>query len=82
MKERKVVLNYIKRWYFDFNGTVYLEIRYGNRPLELAKGKSAVEVGEKEKLPEIIDTIIAATKAGELDDKLMAVKKPGLKVAK
>lgn len=82
VKKKISVPRRIKRWYFDFNGSVYLEIRYGNRPLELAPGKSAIEVGDKEKLPEVIETLIAAIQAGELDDKLMAVKKPGLKVAK
>jgi len=32
------------------------------------KGKAGIVVGAKEKLPAVIDTLIAAMKAGELDD--------------
>lgn len=71
----------VKRWFFDFNGSQYLEVRYGNRPLELAKGKSAIEVGELAQVPVVIDAVIEAINAGELDAMLMAVKKPGSKAA-
>ena len=56
-------------------------MRYGNRPLELAKGKSAIEVGELAQVPVVIDAVIEAINAGELDTMLMAIKKPGTKAA-
>ncbi len=49
-----------------------LTLRYGNRPLAIANGKSTIEIGTLDKLPKIIETIIEAVKAGELDKQLNA----------
>jgi hypothetical protein len=57
-------------WTQDPVGAVTLVIRYGNKPFEIEKGKAAVEVGAKEKLPDVLKTLIEATRAGELDDLL------------
>lgn len=43
-----------------------------NKPIELQLGKPAIDVGEKDKLPEVLDTIIKATEKGELDTHLLA----------
>jgi hypothetical protein len=59
-------------WTQDPIGAVTLVIRYGNKPFEIEKGKAAVEVGAKEKLPEVLQTLIEATRAGELDELLAA----------
>ena len=65
----------LRRWYWhDINGIWYLELRYGNKVVEIAKGKSAIEVGERAKLPETIEAVIAAVDAGELDATLLAAK--------
>ena len=69
----------VKRWFFEFNGAQFLEVRYGNKGLELAKGRSAIEVGELAQIPVVIDAVVEAVNAGELDDLLMAVRKPGVK---
>ena len=45
-----------------------MSIRFGGRPVEFEKGKSAVSVPSKEKLPAVITTLIEAVRAGELDD--------------
>ena len=58
---------------------MYFEVRYGNKALELAKGKAAIGVGETKDLLVVIDTVISAVEAGELDDLLMEVKKVGRK---
>ncbi len=50
-----------------------LTLRYGNRPLAITGDKSTIEIGTLDKLPKIIDTIIEAVKAGELDKQLNAV---------
>jgi hypothetical protein len=57
-------------WTQDPLGAVTLVIRYGNKPFEIEKGKAAVEVGAKEKLPDVLKTLIEATRGGELDDLL------------
>jgi len=56
-----------KCWFEDGNRTTYLSIQYGGRALELLKGKTTVEVGPLANLPAIIDTLIEAVRAGELD---------------
>ena len=45
-----------------------MSIRFGGRPVEFEKGKSAVSVPSKDKLPTVITTLIEAIRAGELDD--------------
>ena len=63
----------LRRWWWqDEDGQVNLTLRYGNRPLAIANGKSTIEIGTMDKLPKIIETIIEAVKAGELDKQLNA----------
>jgi hypothetical protein len=81
IKTKVSVPKRIKRWYFSFNGTYFLEVRYGNKPLELAKGKCAIQVGGLKDVPTVIETVVQALNAGELDSMLMAIKKPASKVA-
>ena len=49
-----------------------LTLRYGNRPIELQKGKPAVEIGENEKLLSTLSLVKEAVGDGELDKVLMA----------
>jgi hypothetical protein len=42
----------------------------GWKPVEFEKGKAAIAVPSLEKLPSVIDTVIAAVRAGELDEQL------------
>lgn len=60
-------------WTTDAAGAVVLSVRYGPRSLEFQKGKSAIAVGAKDKLSGVIDTLIAAVSAGELDAQLELV---------
>jgi hypothetical protein len=57
-------------WRTDANGAVVLTVRCGFKAIEFDKGKAGIAVPSKEKLPAIIDTLIAAVRAGELDDVL------------
>jgi len=59
-------------WVTDAIGAVVLTIRSGLRALEFEKGKAGIAVGAPEKLEGVLDTLIAATKAGELDRLLEA----------
>jgi hypothetical protein len=56
------------------NGTyvTFFQLRYANRPLAIAKGKTSIEVGELEQLPAVIEKIVDAIHAGELDEMLAA----------
>ena len=61
----------IKPWWFtDANGKVCVAIRYGAKVIELAKGKSAIEVASPAALIEALETVNAAVLAGELDAQL------------
>ncbi len=71
--KRVEVQKQMRRWWWqDEDGQVMLTLRYGNKPLAIANGKSTIEIGTLDKLPKIIDTIIEAVKAGELDKQLNA----------
>jgi hypothetical protein len=60
-----------KDWFEDSAGTVMFMVRYGNRALRLDKiGNISVEVGKLDALPGVIDALIGAVKAGELDAQL------------
>jgi hypothetical protein len=54
-------------WQADVTGAIVLTIRYGFKTIELEKGKAGIAVPSKEKLVGVIDTLIAAVRAGELD---------------
>jgi hypothetical protein len=56
-----------KGWFTDAQGKMFFQIRYGSKPLELAKGMNAVEVENLAELPGLIVSIIDAINAGELD---------------
>lgn len=62
----------IKAWWFTAdNGKVCLTVKYGAKVLELAKGKSAIEVGTMAELIPTLDILKAAVDAGELDTQLV-----------
>jgi hypothetical protein len=58
----------IKAWWWtgEKNETL-LSIFYGSKTLELAKGKTAIEIADSKQLVAVIDTVIAATQNAELD---------------
>lgn len=56
-----------KGWFTDAAGKMFFQIRYGSKPLELAKGMNAVEVESLAGLPTVIASIIQAVQTGELD---------------
>lgn len=62
----------VKAWWFTAdNGKVCLTVKYGAKVLELAKGKSAIEVGTMAELIPTLDVLKAAVDAGELDTQLV-----------
>lgn len=57
-----------RAWYWTTDdGKVYINLRYGTRILELAKGKSAIEVGEMKQLVPMIEALKRAVATGVLD---------------
>ena len=59
-------------WYEDARGMMFFAIRYGAKSLMLDKSNSAVEVGALKDLPGLLEIMIDAVKAGELDQQLAA----------
>ena len=64
-------------WKTDASGQVVMSVKFGSKPVEFEKGKAGIVVGSKEKLPAVIDTLIAAVRAGELDDIFSQAAKTG-----
>jgi hypothetical protein len=63
----------IKQWWFVAeNGRVCLQVRYGTRVLELAKGKNSIEVGSGTELLSVLETVKKSVELGELDTQIEA----------
>jgi hypothetical protein len=56
-----------------------MSVHFGTKPIEFEKGKAGIAVPSKDKLPALIDTLIAAVKSGELDEALKKATKPAEK---
>jgi len=61
-------------WRIDENGVIILFVKHGWKRIEFEKGKAGIVVGAKDKLPGVIDTLIGAIRAGELDPILEQAK--------
>ena len=58
----------VKQWWFIAEtGRVCLQVRYGTRVLELAKGKNSIEVANGDELLSVLETVKRCVEAGELD---------------
>ena len=75
-----------KWWQPDQNGAYLLTVKVGSKRIEFEKGKAAIVVPSLDKLSGVIDTLIKAVRAGELDEQINKSSKfgraiPGRKVA-
>ena len=57
-------------WWNSDNGKIALNVRYGARVVELAKGKSTIEVAAPTDLIPTLELIKRALEAGELDTQI------------
>jgi hypothetical protein len=64
-------------WKTDPAGQVVMSIKFGAKPIEFEKGKAGIVVPSKDKLPAVIDTLISAVRAGELDELFSQAAKTG-----
>jgi len=55
----------VKPWWFQDGSGLVLVVRYGARIMELQKGKRAIAINTPAMLPGALNTLIAATSAGE-----------------
>jgi hypothetical protein len=64
-------------WRADSSGAFVMSVYHGTKPIEFEKGKAGISVASKDKLPALIDSLIGAIRAGELDDLLARIKPVG-----
>ncbi|WP_370445831.1 DUF6641 family protein [Limnohabitans sp. 2KL-17] len=63
----------VKLWWFTAdNGKLTMNVRYGARVIELAKGKNSIEIGSNDQLVPTLELILKAVEAGELDAQIEA----------
>ena len=63
----------IRQWWWTAdNGKLCLTVRYGAKVLELAKGKTAIQLAGTDALVTTLETVKAAVAAGELDAAITA----------
>ena len=67
----------IKAWWWKDGDALTMVVRYGAKPLELAKGKRALRVDSMAAVPTTIRTVMEAVNAGELDGAIDAVLNAG-----
>jgi hypothetical protein len=61
----------IKEWWFVTDtGKLCVQLRYGAKVVEFAKGKTAVELAAADQLVPTLETLKAAVEGGELDAQL------------
>ncbi len=73
--ERKTIetVKRVKQWWFVADsGRVCLQVRYGTRVIELAKGKNSIDVGTAAELVSVLETVKKCVEAGELDTQIEA----------
>jgi hypothetical protein len=64
-------------WNTDPSGQIVMSVKFGAKPIEFEKGKAGIAVPSKDKLPAVIDILISAVRAGELDDLFSQAAKTG-----
>lgn len=82
-EQRREVAKRIKRWWVtNADGSVQLTIRYGSKPIELAKGKNAIELSSASEIASTLSLISDAVMGGELDAALAVSSAFGRKLKK
>ena len=75
-KVRVEVEKRLKQWWtVQADGQVLLTVRWGPGAIAWEPGKSAIAVGERGKLIGVLDKLIAATQAGEMDQHIASANK-------
>ena len=68
VQQRREVSKRIKRWWVEnIDGSAQLTIRYGSKPLEIVKGKNAIECENVSVIASILETVKNAVIDGEFD---------------
>lgn len=73
MRKQVEVFKRVKQWWFVAeSGKLVLNIRYGARLIELAKGKLSIEMAGIDDLVPTLELVKRAVEAGELDSQIEA----------
>ena len=79
-QQRREIAKRIKRWWVvNADETVQLTVRYGSKPIELAKGKNAIECANASEVSVVLSKVKEAVLNGELDSALSSVTAVGSK---
>jgi hypothetical protein len=58
----------VRPWFFTAdNGKVVVQLRYGSKVIDIAKGKNSIEVNDGSHLISVLETLKVAVETGELD---------------
>ena len=61
----------VRQWWFTADsGKVVVQLRYGSKVIEFAKGKNSVEVSNGVELIAVLETLKSACELGELDQQI------------
>ena len=63
----------VRPWWFRAeSGKTCVQLRYGSKLIDFAKGKNAIEVATESELVSVLDALKKAVEAGELDSQIEA----------
>jgi hypothetical protein len=76
-ESRSVELNKRVRqmWFVGENGKVCLQVKYGSKIIEFAKGKNAIEVSSADELIAVLTVVKKAVEEGQLDVQIENISK-------
>ena len=61
----------VRPWFFnDANGKLVVQLRYGSKVIDFAKGKNSVEVSNGDELITVFEALKTAVESGELDQQV------------
>ena len=61
----------VRQWWFTADsGKVVIQLRYGSKVIDIAKGKNSVEVSNGVELITVLETLKVAVETGELDQQM------------
>jgi hypothetical protein len=80
VQQRREVAKRIKRWWVEnIDGSAQLTIRYGSKPLEIAKGKNAIFCDNVTVIGSVLETVRQSVIDGDFDiilnGQISAIKK-------
>jgi hypothetical protein len=66
----EVVRNVRPMFFMATNNKLCVQVRYGSKVVELAKGKNAIQVDDEKTLVKVLETVRSAVFDGELDEQI------------